>query len=103
MTGPYVLFQLPAESDTVHDRHHNIADYDIRDAAKSLLLSFFSIVGGEYFERICEGLGDIFLYLFIVFYNQQDRFAGIQCGFLWIFKACFLIRILLNRFCRICV
>ena len=75
MTGPYVLFQLPAESDTVHDRHHNIADYDIRDAAKSLLLSFFSIVGGEYFERICEGLGDIFLYLFIVFYNQQDRFG----------------------------
>ena len=50
MTGSYVFFQLPAESDTVHDRHHNIADYNIRDAAKSLLLPFFSVVGSEYFE-----------------------------------------------------
>ena len=103
MTGPYVFFQLSAESDTVHDRHHNIADYNIRDAAKSLLLPFFSIVGCEYFERISEGFGYIFLYLFIVFYNQQDWFSGIQSGFLWILKTCFLIRIFLNLFCRICV
>ena len=66
---------------TIHYRHHNIADNDIRDVAERLLFSFFSIIGCDYFKRIGEGFGNVFLYFFIIFYNQQDRFAIVYCRF----------------------
>ena len=37
--------------DAVHHRHHNVADYNIGDTAKSLLLTFFSVVGRDYLKR----------------------------------------------------
>ena len=45
MTGPYVLFQLPAESDTVHDRHHMIHENKIELYPVNKLYRFHSTFG----------------------------------------------------------
>ena len=34
-------------------------------------------------ERVGERFGDVFLYIFIVFYNQQDRFALVSGSVFW--------------------
>ena len=97
MAGAHILFHSLAKFDTVHDRHHDIADNDVGYSPLCQFPSFLAVLGRDYFIEFSKRTPDIFPYVGIVLYHQHNGMifgGGIgNGGFLCIHR--FLFRIML--------
>lgn len=70
MTGPYIIFYRPAKLDTVHHRHHDVADDDTGNPLLRQCSAFTAVFCRQYFEIVAEGVAYVFTYVGVVFYHE---------------------------------
>ena len=68
MAGSNIIFQNMTELVTIHVRHHNITDNDIRKREKGFFKSLFPVFSFHNMILILEIIFDIFAYILIIFY-----------------------------------
>ena len=92
MAGADVRFQFLAHDDSVHDRHHDVADHNVGNGLCGYMQSFFSVGGGFYLIQVRKCIRNVVAYVGIVFHHQDNR-AGIFifiCHFLFLNRLFFL-------------
>ena len=76
VAGAHVFFQLTAHLVSVHYRHHNVTDDDVRYFFQGAFLAQLSVGGSLYFKVVGEGFGYIVADVRIVFHYQQYGFVA---------------------------
>ena len=72
MAGTHILFYPLAESDAVHDGHHDVAHDDTRRTYLGYIPSLLTIGGGQHFIGIFKRTPDILTDIVIIFHHQQN-------------------------------
>ncbi len=90
MAGTQVFFQFPAHHNAVHHRHHDITDYNIRNAAQCLFQPLFTIGGSPHFKIVRERFYNIITDVPIIFHYQQNTLTTMHRFYLFFFFVLFI-------------
>ena len=90
MAGTQVFFQFPAHHNAVHHRHHDITDYNIRNAAQRLFQTLFTIGGSPHFKIVRERFYNIITDVPIIFHYQQNTLTTMHRFYIFFFFVLFI-------------